>query len=111
MTRILNDYFKSGSSSPQKNLAILFSSALSGLRKEASISHSTLRLYLTSRDTQVKTPVADLDELLNKLLVWGLSHAENDPQREAVWQSISCLLNKRIDGERHLKFMFVANKL
>ncbi|KAI0372603.1 ARM repeat-containing protein [Pilatotrama ljubarskyi] len=63
----------------QKNLVVLFAAALIALHKEVSL------------------PVLDETELLNRLLKWTVTDAENPLQREAVVHMIAAILNRHAD--------------
>ncbi|OSD04782.1 ARM repeat-containing protein [Trametes coccinea BRFM310] len=68
-----------GSPTAQKNLVVLFASAIIALHKEVSL------------------PVPDEAVFLNNLLNWTVDHAENALQRDAVVHIISAILNRHAE--------------
>ncbi|KAI0629374.1 ARM repeat-containing protein [Trametes polyzona] len=66
-------------STPQKNLVIFFAAAVIALHKEVSL------------------PVHDETALLNRLLQWTVTDAENSLQRGAITHLISAILNRHAD--------------
>ncbi|KAL4245852.1 MMS19 nucleotide excision repair protein [Abortiporus biennis] len=69
--------FDTSANSRQKNLIILFTSPIIALYKE------------------VKLPTPDEDAFLDKLLLWGIFVANTNSEREAAFQAIASVINKR----------------
>ncbi|KAK0202783.1 Dos2-interacting transcription regulator of RNA-Pol-II-domain-containing protein [Desarmillaria ectypa] len=72
--------FQDSSSTPIKNLMLLFAAAIIAAPKEVSV------------------PVPSLDGFLDGILKWSLTTADNDIQREAAWKILTSILNKHTAG-------------